>query len=146
MSLDDPDFILGPLKISIDGYQFPDATDYWGANWLLIIAEIDIPGQAWVRATGPFIMNAELARFRDEMEMIYDQLDGQAGLWTIEPELRIALESKNNGLITAEIDITPDNMTQEHKFFVDLDQSHLPLAISQLNTILERFPVRGQSE
>ena len=146
MSLEDFDFILGPLKLKIDGYHFPDTTDYWDANWLLVTAEIDSPGQAWVRATGPLIMTAELGRFRDETKRMYEKLDGQAELKTLEPELKITLSYKNSGAIIAEIELTPDHMTQDHRFIVGLDQSYLPQIISQIASILERFPVRYQPE
>lgn len=89
--MDDTHFTLGPLSLNVHAYQFQDATDYWDANWIIVTAEVNLPGQAWVRADGPFPMTAELARLRDESHMLYDNLDAEAGLWTIEPELNIRL-------------------------------------------------------
>ncbi|CAM4188039.1 hypothetical protein DEMA109039_10785 [Deinococcus marmoris] len=91
-------------------------------------------------------MTAELARFRDELRMVYDCLDAEAGLWTIEPELKVRIEAKATGAIVVEIELTPDHMTQEHHFYLELDQTYLPLAITQLSSILNQFPVRGQPD
>ncbi|GBF04023.1 hypothetical protein DAERI_010195 [Deinococcus aerius] len=142
--MDNSDFNLGPLRLKVHGYQFQESDEYWDANWVIVTAEVDLPGQACVRVEGPFLMTTELARFRDEMQMLYDRLDAEAGLWTIEPELKLRLEGKGTGAITAEIEITPNQMTQEHRFYAELDQTYLPLAIQQLNSILNRFPMRGQ--
>lgn len=141
--MDDAHFTLGPLSLNVHAYQFQDATDYWDANWIIVTAEVNLPGQAWVRADGLFLMTAELARLRDELHMLYDNLDAEAGLWTIEPELNIRLQGKETGTVLVEIEITPNQMTQEHRFYLELDQSYLPLAITQLNSILRKFPVRG---
>lgn len=142
--MENPDFSLGPLRLKVHDYQFQESDEYWDANWVIVTAEVNLPGQAWVRAEGPFLMTSELARFRDEIQMLYDKLDAEAGLWTIEPELKLRLEGKGTGAITAEIEITPNQMTQEHRFYVELDQSYLPQALQQLNSILSQFPVRGQ--
>ncbi|WP_420796074.1 WapI family immunity protein [Deinococcus cavernae] len=80
------------------GYQFPENSEYWDANWLVVPA----------KASGLFLMTAELAHFRDEISMLCENLDGEAGLWTTEPELRIRLESKSPGAIEAEIELTPN--------------------------------------
>ena len=138
--------MLGPLRLFVDGYQFPDVDEYWDANWPNVRAEVELPGQSWVKAAGAFVMTAELARFRDELRMVYEQLDGEAGLWTIEPELKVRLTAQPNGGLEVEISLTPNQMTQEHTFFVALDQSYLPPVINQINDILNRFPVRGEQD
>ncbi|MFC5848256.1 hypothetical protein [Deinococcus petrolearius] len=99
-----------------------------------------------VKAAGAFVMTAELARFRDELRKVYEQLDGEAGLWTIEPELKVRLTARPNGGLEVEISLTPNQLTQEHRFFVALDQSYLPPVINQINDILNRFPVRGEQD
>ncbi|WP_029480811.1 hypothetical protein [Deinococcus marmoris] len=144
--MEDAQFTLGPLSLNVHAYQFQDATDYWDANWVIVTAEVNLHGQSWVRARGPFLMTAELARFRDELRMVYDCLDAEAGLWTIEPELKVRIEAKATGAIVVEIELTPDHMTQEHHFYLELDQTYLPLAITQLSSILNQFPVRGQPD
>jgi len=95
--MENPDFSLGPLRLKVHDYQVQESDEYWDASWVIVTAEVDLPGQAWVRAEGPFLMTSELARFRDEIQMLYDKLGAEAGLWTIEPELKIRLEDKGTG-------------------------------------------------
>lgn len=41
------------------------------------------------------------------------------------------------------VEITPDHLTQEHKFRFEVDQSYLPGLISQCRKILSRWPARS---
>ncbi|MCP2015545.1 hypothetical protein L1280_002713 [Deinococcus sp. HSC-46F16] len=137
-----PDFKLGPLRLWVHRYQFPEATDYWDANWLVVTAEVNVPGQSWVHVNGPFLRTVELLGFCNELETLHHVLEGEANLHPIEPELCISLRGNQLGHISGEIGITPDNMTQEHLFFFEIDQSHLLEAIAGLKAILDRFPVK----
>ena len=62
----EPDLRLGGLSIWIAGLQFPDSSDYWDGNWLVIRARMDAPG-ATVRCEGPILMTSDVERFRDEL-------------------------------------------------------------------------------
>lgn len=91
-------------------------------------------------------MTAELELFRNELAVLYKNLDGEAGLWTIEPELKVKLEAKETGKIAAEIKVTPNRLTQEHCFYFELDQSYLPEIQKQIDLISTRFPVKGNPD
>jgi hypothetical protein len=41
---------------------------------------------------------------------------------------------------TLTVKITPDHMTQEHRFQFELDQSYLPAVVEQCRAILARYP------
>jgi len=43
------------------------------------------------------------------------------------------------------VEITPDHLTQRHRFEFTLDQSYLPPFIGQLRALAGRFPVRGSA-
>lgn len=62
----------------------------------------------------------------------------------IEPNLNVSLESEKRGHITMKVDITPDNLTQEHKFIFEIDQSYLPALIEECHKVLERWPIVGK--
>ncbi|WP_343760271.1 WapI family immunity protein [Deinococcus depolymerans] len=126
--------------------RVPDGTDSWDANWLDVAAEVDLPGQAWVRATGPFLMTSDLAGFLPELRRMHETLTGTADLHPLEPDLRVHLECGSTGQLLTEIELTPDHPTQSHIFELELDQTYLPGIIRQLDTILERFPVRGRPD
>ncbi len=139
-------FQVGPLTVTVHQGQVPDGTDFWESNWLEVAAEVDLPGQAWVRATGPFLMTSELAVFLTELRRMNETLTGTADLHPLEPNLRVHLECGPTGQILTEIELTPDHPTQTHTFELQLDQTYLPGIIRQLETILERFSVRGRPD
>jgi hypothetical protein len=47
------------------------------------------------------------------------------------------------GHIRAQVEITPDNLTQSHKMEFDVDQSYLPSIIKQCSVIVKKYPIRG---
>ncbi len=146
MSLDGLTFQVGALKVSVCQSPLNDGEDLWDANWLDVTAEIDLPGQAWVRATGPFLMTSDLAEFLTELRRMNETLSGTAELQPLEPNLRVQLAFCSTGQLLTEIALTPDHPTQTHTFELELDQTYLPGIIRQLDTILERFPVRGRPD
>lgn len=146
MSLDGLTFQVGALTVTGNQGRMPEGADYWDANWLEVAAEVDLPGQARVRATGPFLMTSELAGFLTELRCMNETLTGTADLHPLEPNLRVRLKCGSTGEILTEIELTPDHLTQTHTFKLQLDQTYLPGIIRQLETILERFPVRGRPD
>ncbi|GGR46127.1 hypothetical protein GCM10008959_03910 [Deinococcus seoulensis] len=146
MSLDGLTFQVGPLTVTVHQGQVPDGADFWDANWLDVAAEIDLPGQAWVRAAGPFLMTSDLAAFLTELRRMNETLTGTAKLQPLEPNLRVHLDCGPTGQVRTQIELTPDHINQMHTFQLELDQTYLPGIIRQLDTILERFPVRGRPD
>lgn len=106
-ALGGPDFKLGPLCLWIHRYQFPEATDYWDANWLVVTAEVGVPGQSWVRVSGPFLRTTELFGLRKELETLHLLVEGEANLDTIEPELCISLREINLVRFRAQLESHP---------------------------------------
>jgi hypothetical protein len=47
------------------------------------------------------------------------------------------------GHLEGEVEITPDHLSQFHRFTLDLDQSYLRALIASCDAILERFPIVG---
>jgi hypothetical protein len=78
-----------------------------------------------------------------ECETLRDTLKGKASLGTIEPNLQVVLESKGLGHIEISIDISPDTLSQEHRFLGGTDQSYLPGLIRQEKTLLGLYPIVG---
>ena len=62
----------------------------------------------------------------------------------MEPNLAITLEGNHLGQVTATISITPDHLSQSHRFVIGLDQTWIGQAATACNDILRRFPIRGQ--
>jgi len=133
---------IGALRIWVHGYQFPDLTDYWDGNWLRCTAHCSESG-ASVRVTGSILDTVSFVRFGRELAEVYKQLEGQATLASHEPELKAEVRAiGRKGDVEIVVEITPDHMTQVHRFTLTIDQSFLPGMIRQCNQLLDRYPVR----
>jgi len=62
----------------------------------------------------------------------------------MEPELGVALTAEGLGHITMVVAITPEHLSQTHRFTFTIDQSYLPPVIDSCRTILREYPVKGQ--
>jgi hypothetical protein len=69
-------------------------------------------------------------------------LEGQATLDCLEPELSVTLKAGSLGAVAMDVEITPDNLAQEHRFSFSIDQSYLSRLSSQCARVLESFPIR----
>ena len=139
----EPDLRLGGLSIWIEGRQFPDASDYWDGNWLMVRAVVEAPG-AMVRCEGPILMATDFARFQQELCAAHVALRGEATLSSLEPELKVTLKVQRQGGVACDVEITPDHLNQFHRFALEgMDQSYLPSVIASCETILARYPVIG---
>ncbi len=133
---------IAALRIWVHGYQFPDQTDSWDGNWLRCTAHCAEAG-ASVRLTGAILDTVSFVRFGRELADVYKQLEGQATLESDEPELKAVVSAiGRNGAVQVVVEITPDHMTQVHRFTLTIDQSFLPEMVRQCNQLLERYPVR----
>jgi hypothetical protein len=140
-----PDFKLAGLSLWVDGRQFENAEDYWDGNWLNIRAEVEAH-HARVKAQGSFLRIDEFQGFRDELATLYRELKGVAKLEPLEPDLSIEVTAQARGVIVAEIRLTPDHLTQSHRFEFEIDQSYLPAVIREIDQLLDKFPVRGSDQ
>lgn len=140
LSAADPDLQFFGFSLWIDRRQFPDARDYWDGNWLMVRARMQA-SLAVVRCEGPILMTADIARFRNELVAMADTLAGDATLKPLEPGLSIVLTMQDGGHMLCVIEMTPDHLSQYHRFKVEADQSYLPALIASCDAILSRFPV-----
>jgi len=140
-----PDIKLGGLQIWVHGRQFPEANDYWDGNWLRITAHCGTHG-ADVWTTGPILNLPAVVSWLVELEALNHSLTGDASLVPLEPELCVKLTGDGLGNISMEVEITPDNVTQEHTFHFELDQSYLEPVIESCRKIVNDYPLRGKPD
>jgi hypothetical protein len=142
-TLGEPDFQLAGLRIWIRGRQFPASDDYWDGNWLTVTAHCGARG-ASVWASGPIIHLSEIAVFLQGAEAMHTSLEGEAVLSCMEPELSVTLNAEGLGRMTMVVNITPDHVSQAHRFTFAIDQSFLPQVLRSCRTILQQYPITGQ--
>ena len=138
-----PDLVISNLSIWVHGRERPDDRDYWDGNWLLVTVVYDTEG-ASVEVRGPVIHLSELADLLLGCERIHETLSGAASLECMEPELNVTLSADKLGRIDVSVTITPDHLTQYHRFDSRIDQSYLPSIIASCRKILQRYPIRGK--
>lgn len=138
--INDPDLHFCGFSMWVDQRQFPEASDYWDGNWLMIRARMEASG-ARVECAGPILMTTDIREFREQLASMIDTLAGEASLKGLEPELDVLLRMKKRGHIEGTIEITADHLNQCHRFTVETDQTYLPAVLRSCDAILKRFPV-----
>ena len=142
-NLGEPDIKLSGLEIWIHGYQFPDEIDYLDGNWIDITARCTAKN-ALVWVTGNILHLPDLKHLMNTSEKLYKNLEGEADLPCIEPNLSLKLKASSLGQISMVVNITPDHMNQRHIFEFEIDQSYLPELISSCKKVLNRFKIKGK--
>ena len=137
-----PDLEVAGLRIWVHGRESPGSSDFWDGNWLRATARCSGSG-ASVSVAGSFLRSDELLRWLSEIELLQQSLTGEARLAAIEPELGVLLRAPDPGRLEVRVDITPDQLSQEHVFRFELDPSSLPALALALRRLLERYPVTG---
>src|SRR6478672_10334561 len=111
----DPDLKLVGLSIWVDGRQYPDNPDYFDGNWLNVRARMEAPS-ATVKCAGSILMTSDFLQFRDQLMSVNTDLSGEAELAGYEPNLKVTLNMQRLGHLDEEVEITPDHLTQSHRF------------------------------
>lgn len=137
-----PDLSLGCLQLWIHGREFPDTDDYWDGNWLQATAHCKTQTTS-VEVSGPFIHLSDLKNLRENCEKLSADLLGSFHAEFLEPYLDLELTMNSVGQCETTVSLTPDNLTEEHRFTFQLDQSYLPPFINELKQILTTYPVIG---
>lgn len=138
-----PNIKLAGLQIWIHSRQFPNSKDFWDGNWLNVTVHCSANG-ASVWTGGSILHLSEIADWLVTLEKMNETLSGEANLNTIEPEFNVKLKAESLGQITMEVEISPDQLKQQHRFEFDLDQSYLNRVIKSCRQTLAEFPLVGK--
>jgi len=140
-SSDPPSLVLGGLRVWVLEKAFPETVEWYEGTWLQVRAECAAPG-ATVTVRGQLLTTEDIGRLLAGMEAM--QLGtGAAGMSPLEPNLVVSLTGNSRGRLRIDVRITPDGMTQEHRFFFDADLAYLAEPIAQCRELLRRFPAEA---
>ena len=138
-----PDLKVAGFELWIHGRQFPDMSDHGDANWLCVTAHCGTLG-ASVWASGAILELTDIARWSAECERLHREWTGEAELSPCEPNLHVSIRPVDRlGHLIMRVQITPEHPSQHHVFDFDIDQTYLPLIVSQCRRILAEYPIRG---
>lgn len=131
------------IRVSILGYERPDAQDYDDGNWLNASVHIAISG---FRAEFPYAARAsDLANFLSELSALYSSMRGTAKYHSLEED--IILDGRIDeigGIEWSCVAQHPHGIGAKLEFRFRADQSYLPDLVSQLTEVLSKYPVRGR--
>ena len=141
--LGEPDLKVAGFQLWVHGRQFPESEDYYDGNWLRVTAHCGASGASvWVQ--GAILMVTDIAGFGNQCAAMLAGDGKSAVLDPFEPELRVSLETADPlGHVRGQVEITPDHLTQTHRFEFEVDQSYLPGIIEQCSAIVREYPIRG---
>ena len=135
------DLAFGPMRLWVLCRQWPEAGDAGDADWLVAHARAEAPG-AVVEVEGPWLRGADLASFLDQLAALRAGDRDAAELDSTDPGLRLVVTRAGRGFDLT-VDITPEHLTQRHRFEREGDASDLPRIAGAVRRLLERFPVGG---
>ncbi len=145
LALDDfgePALKVAGFQLWIHGRQFPKSDHCYDGNWLRVTAHCGASG-ASVWAQGAIVMVTDIAGFGKQCDEMHRGNATCASLDPLEPELCISLQATDGlGHILAQVEITPDDLSQSHRMEFGIDQSYLPNIMKQCSAIVQDYPVR----
>jgi hypothetical protein len=127
------------IAFIVKGRRFPEATDYYGANWLLI--DVVIRAGRFSGEVSGEGRNESWHDFYKELFRLYETLKGKATL-IIDQRLTMTVEAQTRGHIRiygALDDADFDSNTLNFNFFTD--QTYLNIPLRQLAKMIERYPI-----
>lgn len=132
------------LVLRVSAYEFPDATEFNDANWLIGEVELESGRSGTFTASHRVTLRAdELTQFRDELVPLVESLNGEAILRHMEEQVgcTVALD-EGKGKLTAFVaeHVGSDLQVRDCK----TDQSYLALTLRELDALLSEFPARAE--
>ena len=145
-----PRLLIGSLRsehllVQPTRLEFPDTDDYWDGNW--VYADVAVVAGAFRGSYEPLLRTDEFARFRDDLQVLHDNLKGAATFETMEHWLAINIEGDGRGHFTAKCEARDQpGMGNLLTFELAFDQTDLPVLLGDLDELTRAFPVRRKPE
>lgn len=86
------------LEIGIAGYQFPQATEYWDANWLMVSGTLTHPRGAWA-FVDPCLTTSELDELASWLDRVARGTPDQPCIHFMEPCLEFCCAKEPDSAI-----------------------------------------------
>jgi hypothetical protein len=139
-SLGKPSLQIAGFQVWVHNQAFPDSASAHDTDWLDVTVHCGaLDASVWV--SGAILSSSAFDRFASACVALYKELHGEALLEYYEPNVSVKLTAADRlGHVPMTVKITPDHMTQEHRFQFELDQSYLPAVVQQCRAILNRYP------
>ena len=131
------------VSIHVLGRMHPGASDYWDGNWLVSPIEVAVGG--FTGRIGAGLRTEELRTFREGLEVLYEALEGEARLDSMEDWLSLTCRGTGLGHVDVAGSARDEpGVGNELNFHFSIDQTYLPSIIDSLKDLEDTFPVLGR--
>jgi len=144
-----PELVVGRpgddhLTVRVMGRMHPGSSDYWDGNWLISSISAQL-GSFSAQLTAGLRVD-ELQSFRHGLELINQQLRGEAVLTPLEPWISLTVTCQPNGslAVTGELDDNPGIGNRLTFAITGLDQTDIPAMLTALSAIERTYPLLGR--
>ncbi len=132
------------LNITVQGYERPTSGEYFDDNWLIVNVEV-CAGAFRGKFSATFLTH-EFVDFREQLQELYDSLNGEAVFSTLEEQLSIHISGNGlGGIVLRGRASDQAGIGNKLEFEFNLDQTYLVPALRDLNELICLFPVRSLS-
>jgi hypothetical protein len=132
------------IEVAITGPPYPAATDYWDGNWLRARISANVGG--FVGEVRCDMRTEEFARFRQQLERLYEEVEGDAEFSTLEYWLTLRVHGDGPGHVHVDGELFDrvGRMGNCLRFELEIDRTYLPPIIDALAEIESRWPIKGR--
>ncbi|WP_262287197.1 hypothetical protein [Micromonospora sp. MA102] len=132
------------LTVRVIGRMHPGSSDYWDGNWLISPISANLGSFSAQLAAG--LRVDELQTFRHGLELINQQLRGEAVLTSLEPWISLTVACRPNGslAVTGELDDNPGIGNRLTFAITGIDQTDIPAMLAALSAIERAYPLLGR--
>jgi hypothetical protein len=132
----------GRLSFEIFGYERPNASDEYDANWLNTRVLIDVG--AFSGSFRASLTTYDFERLYAQLGEAVDRLSGRAEFQSAEGDVSFSVEFFARGHATVSGALKPESSEKDAlTFSFETDQSSLSETVQQLGAAMRRLPVRG---
>ncbi len=130
------------IRIELTDLSHPNAELDWDKNWIKSKVMIKAGG-----FSGQFkcdLMTTDFERFKQDLSILYNKLEGTALFDTLEGQLKIIIKGDGIGHFEADCSAMDFAGTGNRlDFEINFDQAIIPEMVRQLENITRTFPVSG---
>jgi len=129
------------VKVIPTNFIYPDAELEFDSYWLK--SDVIVKAGTFSGSYEADFMSVDFAKFKNELEYLYNHLDSTATFEGLERYLKIILKGDGLGHLEGfcQASDKPGWMPNDLEFYLSIDQTYIPSLIRQLENIILKFPV-----
>ncbi len=131
------------IRIDVSGFKYPNAKLDREKIWLDALITVKM-GDFSAKANAD-LMTSDFKHFKKELARLYKRLDGTASFCSPEQNVEIIMSGDGMGHIKAACTLAAHaDVDYRLEVRIEVDQTHIPRMIRQLEKIIKKFPSRGK--